>query len=99
MKLQVGDIILGPREESYADQFALSGEMLYEGLWASVRFERNSLFLVLGVLEPDPDDITWYNKEPVDFQVDLLALEVGYRFKLRGQLAHLVAMCDVMRRE
>jgi hypothetical protein len=104
VKLRVGDVILGPREDSdaavaYADQFSLTGEMMYEGLWASVRFDRNSLFLVVGVTEPDPNDVTWYNRQPIDFQVDLLALEVGYFFKLRGQLADVVATCDVMRRE
>lgn len=99
MKLQVGDVILGPKEDAYADQFTLTGEMLWEGLWASVRFDRNSLFLVVDVAEPDVDDVTWYNKQPVDFQVSLLALEVGYHFKLRGQLTHLIATCDVIRRE
>jgi hypothetical protein len=99
VKLQVGDVIMGPKQDSYADQFSLTGEMLHEGLWASVRFERESLFLVVGVSEPEPDVVTWYNKHPIDFQVDLLALEVGYHFKLRGQIAQLTATCDVMRRE
>lgn len=99
MSLHVGDVIVGPKQESYIDRFSLTGEMLYEGLWAAVRFEKESLFLVVDVHVPSSDVVMWHNKKVPDFQVELLALEVGYRFMFRGELTQLLATCDVMSRE
>lgn len=96
MTFRVGDVIIGPKDDSRS--YELFGQLLHNGHWSFVRFERSAIMLIVDVTKDVPP-VLGIDKEPIDFEIELFALEIGYRFKFRGLFKHILTTCDVIRRE